>query len=517
MASGLIGLIILQVYWIRHDVQLKEEQFGRTVISAMNDVVKKLETRESVEIITEIPDLISDTVVQFFKTIPVPPVPPTPDVTVFDDTSFRADVKVLHQGHKKRMIVTEHNAEAIDSLITQQEEFARDIEKKTAAYERQIEKSRAKMEIKLKKMSAVMDKMEIEFRRRESNILTRINPEEIDSLLEVELKNKGIDLPYSASLKSGISDSVVWQKSIPGNQKADKSYQVRLFPDDIRNRKDILKVSFADTFGYFLSSIWAMLISSVIFTLVVIACFAYTIYMILKQKRLSEIKNDFISNMTHEFKTPIATIGLAVDAMNNASVMEDKEKIKYYSGIIREENKRMNSHVENILQMALFDKKEFSPEVHEVNVHEAIEESVEKMRLQVEDKGGTIEFIPAAENHIIKADNRFIPVVFLNLLDNAVKYNNRPPEIKITTVNDGEGIKITVEDNGIGMTRETQQKIFERFYRVSSGNIHNVKGFGLGLSYVKAIVISHGGAIEVSSEPGIGSKFTVWLPFNPPN
>jgi two-component system phosphate regulon sensor histidine kinase PhoR len=278
----------------------------------------------------------------------------------------------------------------------------------------------------------------------------------------------------------------------------------------------VLKVSFADTFSYFLSSIWAMLISSVVFTLVVIACFAYTIYMILKQKRLSEIKNDFISNMTHEFKTPIATIGLAVDAMNNASVLEDKEKIKHYSGIIREENKRMNSHVENILQMALFDKKEFSPEVHEVNVHEVIEEAVEKMRLQVEDKGGTIEFIPAAENHIIRADTRFIPVVFLNLLDNAVKYNNRSPEIKITSMNEGEGIKISVEDNGIGMTRETQQKIFERFYRVSSGNIHNVKGFGLGLSYVKAIVISHGGAIEVSSEPGVGSTFTVWLPFNPP-
>jgi signal transduction histidine kinase len=256
-----------------------------------------------------------------------------------------------------------------------------------------------------------------------------------------------------------------------------------------------------------------MLLLSFLFTLIIIIAFAYTILIIFKQKKLSEIKSDFINNMTHEFKTPIATISLAVDSINNPKVYDNKDKVQYYTGIIKEENNRMNQQVEQVLNMSLLDKVDVTLHLEMTNVHELIQNAVEKINLQVEQKNGFILEELEASKHIILADPVHISNIIFNLLDNANKYSPEHPQIVISTKNSDKGIRIFVEDKGIGMSKETQKKIFEKFYRVPSGNLHEVRGFGLGLSYVKKLVEAHHGTISVQSELKAGSKFEIFLPF----
>ncbi len=251
-----------------------------------------------------------------------------------------------------------------------------------------------------------------------------------------------------------------------------------------------------------------------LFTMIIFAAFYLTVNTMLRQKKLSEIKNDFINNMTHEFKTPLATISLAVDAMKNDKVLSDREKMGYFSSIIKEENQRMNRQVETILRAALLDKQEVDLMLKPTHVHEVIKEVAGNFKLQLEDKNGKVDLELNSTNDFIEADEVHFPNLINNLLDNAVKYakENVAPEIKIATTANGKNMTIRLEDNGIGMSKETLKKIFEKFYRAHTGNIHNVKGFGLGLSYVKTMVDAHGGKIKVDSVPGKGSVFTIELP-----
>jgi len=225
------------------------------------------------------------------------------------------------------------------------------------------------------------------------------------------------------------------------------------------------------------------------------------------------MKSDFINNMTHEFKTPIATISVATDSITNAKVVNDPERIRYFAGMIKKENHRMNRQVEDILTIARLDRKDFEFTWEAVNVHELINDAVQGISIQVEKREGKINLELNASNPVITTDKIHGTNVIYNLLDNAMKYSVNPPEIKITTSNKPKGVLISVEDKGIGMTKAVQSKIFERFYRQTSGNIHNVKGFGLGLNYVKAILEANCGTISVQSEPGKGSRFDVFLPF----
>jgi len=227
---------------------------------------------------------------------------------------------------------------------------------------------------------------------------------------------------------------------------------------------------------------------------------------------LSEIKNDFINNMTHEFKTPLATISLAVDAVNNPMILKDETKVKHYTHIIKEENKRMNAQVEKVLQMALLDKNEISLSTDDIDIHEIIYRAIENISLQVEEKGGKIDMELAAERYEMTGDEVHLSNVISNLLDNANKYSPENPQIKVTTESDDKGIYITIADNGIGMNSEDIKMIFEKFYRVPTGNVHNIKGFGLGLTYVKAIIDAHHATIDVKSQLKKGSQFKLFLP-----
>jgi two-component system phosphate regulon sensor histidine kinase PhoR len=261
-------------------------------------------------------------------------------------------------------------------------------------------------------------------------------------------------------------------------------------------------------------SLWLPIVAAIIFTILIMASFYLTVRTMLRQKQLSEIKNDFINNMTHEFKTPLATISLAVDALRNEKVVSDKEKMSYFSTIIKEENKRMNRQVETILKAALMDKQEVQLLLRPMHAHLVIKDVVENFTLQLEEKNGKAELLLNAESDFIDADEVHFSNLINNLIDNAIKYSkdDQPPMIRITTESSPKSILIVIEDNGIGMNKETARRVFEKFYRAHTGNLHNVKGFGLGLSYVKTMVEAHGGEIRVDSVLGRGSTFTLEFP-----
>lgn len=265
---------------------------------------------------------------------------------------------------------------------------------------------------------------------------------------------------------------------------------------------------------YVMKSLTWNIIMAIFFTVIILAAFYVTVYTMLKQKKLADIKNDFINNMTHEFKTPIATISLAVDALKNEKVIASREKMNYFSGIIKEENLRMNRQVETILKASQLEKQEVDIEKSPISVHQIIHHVVDNFSLQLQEKHGHTILNLDAENDNIFGDEVHFSNLVNNLVDNAVKYSkeNTPIQLRISTLNNNEKLMLKFEDNGIGMSKETQKRVFEKFYRAHTGNLHNVKGFGLGLSYVKSVTLSHNGSIKVESAVGKGSTFTLDFP-----
>ena len=264
------------------------------------------------------------------------------------------------------------------------------------------------------------------------------------------------------------------------------------------------------------SQVWASLkwiiIGAGLFMLVIIAAFYVTVRSLMNQKKLSEIKSDFINNMTHEFKTPLATISLAVDALRNEKVQANPEKLKYFSGIIKEENIRMNKHVETILQAALMDRQELKLNLSAVHMHQMLEQVLENYQLQLQDKNGEVVRLFNAKNDLVQVDDMHFANLLSNLIDNAIKYSESAILIKVSTHSTSKQLLVRIEDNGIGMSKETVKRIFEKFYRAHTGNLHNVKGFGLGMSYVKTVIDAHKAKIRVESIVGKGSSFTVEIP-----
>ncbi len=338
----------------------------------------------------------------------------------------------------------------------------------------------------------------------------------VDSLLRVELMSRGINTHYVwAILNTPVC--VFNYKNKTGDAYKDSvltsKYRVSLTADNLFAEPRMLSIFFPNENGYILKSMWLMLIVSGMFILFIILLFYYSITTIYRQKQLSEIKNDFISNMTHELKTPISTISLACEVLGDQDISKTQERTDRYLTMIKEENKRLGVLVENVLQTALLDKGNFKLKPINVDIHELIVQAIGSVRLSVDKKGGELLSDLRATKHEIFADRTHIQNVIYNLLDNAIKYTPQKPMIQIYTHDADNGIEIVVQDNGLGISRENQKKIFEKLYRVPTGNVHDVKGFGLGLSYVKAIVEKHGGEIWVESELGHGSSFHVRLPY----
>ncbi len=343
--------------------------------------------------------------------------------------------------------------------------------------------------------------------------------QEIRSIINKEFENskvKGLDFEFAISTTS-MSGEVLQSKNFysaysdtinnlafaypldpPGNSFAEGLAPQELLVVVVSHVKNVV----------WKQMVW-MLIGALVFTFIIFTAFFITIRALLRQKKLSEIKTDFINNMTHEFKTPIATISLAVDALKNEKVINDKTKMEYFSGIIKDENKRMNKQVETILEAALMDKHEVQLNLVPLHAHELMRSAINNIQLPVKEKNGVLETDFKAANDLILADDVHFTNIINNLLDNAVKYSNDDLKIKVTTCNYNSHLRIKIEDNGIGMNKETLNRVFEKFYRAHTGNIHNIKGFGLGLSYVKTIVDAHHGKIKAESTPGKGSCFTL--------
>jgi two-component system phosphate regulon sensor histidine kinase PhoR len=339
-----------------------------------------------------------------------------------------------------------------------------------------------------------------------------IDEEQLQKVLEEELLNRDVPIPFEYAIlqdstfinKQTVADSLKLQLS---------EFKVNLYPNDIFQKNLKLALWFPGRDSFIYRSLNWLLLSSFLFSLIILVTFGLSVFYILRQKKISEMKSDFINNMTHEFKTPIATISVATDSITNNKVVNDPDKIRYFAGMIKKENNRMNRQVEDILTIARLDRKDFEFVWEAVDVHELINDAVQGIQIQIEKREGKINLNLNAANPVITTDKIHGTNIIYNLLDNAMKYSVNSPDIKITTTNKPKGVLVSVEDKGIGMTKSVQSKIFERFYRQTSGNIHNVKGFGLGLNYVKAVLEANLGTISVQSEPGKGSRFDVFLPF----
>ena len=357
-----------------------------------------------------------------------------------------------------------------------------------------------------------------ELQNKPKKIENRINQKLIDSLLKKELDDEGIQLDYQFLVESIPNDRHNIQYLYCDKPEIQKKvttagFNTHLFPTEIGSGQNILHVYFPDESSFIIQKMGWVLGSSVLFIGLVIYCFAQAIFTILRQKKVSEITNDFINNMTHEFKTPISTVSLACEALQDPDIKQLPEQNSRYLNIIKEENERLGRQVEKVLQIAVLDKGDFKLKVNSLDMHELLTDAMRNIVIQVENRQGQILTDFQADKTEILADELHISNVIHNLLDNAIKYSPDSPEIKIKTYNNEEGVFIDISDKGQGMAKETINKVFDKFYRVPTGNIHNVKGFGLGLSYVKTMVEAHHGDIKVKSDLNKGSTFTIFLPY----
>ncbi|MEO0007989.1 MAG: hypothetical protein RJA20_2185 [Bacteroidota bacterium] len=457
MSLALVGIIGLQAYWINWNINFNEKKFDNDVFEALNSVADRLQNYEISQMkdVVRLPDQAMNGFVARKMASALPD----------QNESLPAEDRLNPWEYKKVM-------ELIDS----------------------------------------------------KPLAERIPLDALNKIVREEIKNKGINAEYQYGVYSEernsyviVNDHFVVEDSGPQVSHGgaptlfNSPYKVSLFNQDIES-PGYLSLYFPNRTRLVLGSSLSMLLLSVVFTSIIMFSFWYTIQVIFRQKQLSEIKNDFINNMTHEFKTPIATISLAADSIGSPLVMGNPDKIRRFIDIIRQENRRMNSQVERVLQMALIDKKDFELKITEVNVHDLIVQAVDNFSLQVEKREGVIRTELLADKPVIEADATHLTSVIHNLLDNANKYSPEKPDIIVSTRNVPIGLEITVTDHGMGISKEARKHIFDKFYRVHTGNIHDVKGFGLGLSYVKAIVVAHKGLVDVKSEPGRGSSFSLTLP-----
>ena len=337
---------------------------------------------------------------------------------------------------------------------------------------------------------------------------------ELDSIINLQLNIRGVDTRYEFCIYKPERQEFLMERS-PNFRKEliEKGNAFILFQADIYTSPEYLLIYFPREKQFLLTELWGMLPISIILIIVIVYSFTYTIATIFRQKRLSEMKNDFINNMTHEFKTPISTISLACEALSDKDLRGSAEMLDSYLSMIQEENKRLAGMAEKILQTAVIDKGQLKMNREIIDLHEIITDVIKNLRIQVEIKDGEIRRRFRATRSQIEGDRVHVTNLVYNLLDNANKYSPKRPLIRIITENAGNGILLTIEDNGIGIGKNEQKKIFDKLYRVPTGNIHEVRGFGLGLSYVKAIVEEHRGKISIESEANKGSKFKVFLPF----
>jgi two-component system, OmpR family, phosphate regulon sensor histidine kinase PhoR len=513
MALVMTSLILVQTSSILKALEIKEEQFDAAVKSALNQVVQRLEMEDS--------KLLAEKEKELFA----------PNINeVFPGNSFQQAAGAINQQAIQLSLQYSHglSANSYSEELTiaygktqaeEQNERGRPgdfpnafdiIHDQDGFIRKQYEDQqnlKAKM-ILLSEYALQLSQMPIE---------ARIDAQTLGRLIKAELKNSGVTLDFRYVVKTfhGRDEKKIFgEKNY--NPRQQKPYLALLFPHDPGEltKPNYLYVYFPKREGYLLKQTGILVIPTVVLTAMLIGIFVFTILIILRQKKLSIIKNDFINNMTHELKTPISTISLASQMLRDNTVSNTPKTIEHISGIIYQESKRLTTQVEKVLQMAVFNEGKLKLKIKEVNLNTLINSVVLNFELRVKAKNGELTSDLKADPAIIKGDDVHITNVLFNLLDNAVKYSKEAPIIIISTELEDEFVVVSVKDHGIGIQKEHVGQIFERFYRVPTGNVHDVKGFGLGLSYVKKIVEAHHGKIKVESDLHKGTKFMIYFPIN---
>jgi two-component system, OmpR family, phosphate regulon sensor histidine kinase PhoR len=516
MGISIVGVIIIQLIWMNNAIHVRNELFDRSVNDALNSTTNRLETMQDFRMINHF--AFDDTLFLRQPEPPEPPfLPPSQNHPGYEPESAR-DGKGFR--YHFRPDGPDENPDSLTNFNP--DSVAHDLNKIYAHGIRRFDSIVDKFDYRTDTTGSMKRFFDFKTRRlkwvanqavREISDWGEELPfERVKEVLSTELFNRNIPISFEMGI---IKDSKIYSKSLLADSLLLKksNYKVNLYPGHIFQKNVNLAVYFPGKETFIYKTLNWLLLISLIFSVVILVTFAASIYFILKQKKISEMKSDFINNMTHEFKTPIATISVAADLISNPKIIENPDRIRYFAEMIKKEDLRMNRQVEDILTIARLDKKDFEFKWEAFDLHEVIENAIQSILLQVEKKGGTITSELLAVNPVATSDVSHFANMIYNLLDNANKYSLCTPEIRITTRNTGKGVIVAVFDKGIGMNRVVQSRIFERFYRQTSGNIQNVKGFGLGLSYVKAVLEANRGTIVVHSEPGKGSCFEVFIPF----
>ena len=518
---ALMGLIAIQVYWINNAIVLGKQRFEQDVNEALDKVVSMMEKQRAANKISKKFNFRKQGIRWFAPQDTSAKAAKTSETHHINDLALQNDkinVKIYEEysSDSNGVVVKKSRHKAYLSDTTSSElDINVSNEMGMPSYLQQFNSGdlQRKWFSENKEMvNDIFDELvSINIYNDYSN---KIDTLILDSVIRLEFLQQGISAKYIYGILPSKTPAAEDSSRLTEKELTlySSNYKINLSPDNVFIKPQYLSVYFPSENSYLLGSMWFMLFISGSFMMVLIFSFYYTVSTIFKQKKLSEIKNDFISNMTHEFKTPISTISLACEVLNDQSVEKSQERVSNYVKMIGDENKRLSLLVENILQTAILDKGEFKLKVQSIDLHALIEQTIANIKLQVENRHGEITTDLKAVSPVINADKVHVTNIIFNLIDNALKYSNQHPVIKISTHNNESGTFISVKDNGIGISKENQKRIFDTMYRVPTGNIHNVKGFGLGLSYVKAVVEKHGGTIDVESEPGKGSTFTVYLP-----
>lgn len=555
MSLASFGLMGFQYYWVRNAVRINQERFDQNVLQVLSSTIAELEKGETSDVLLS--QLIQDSALQetIFKRIdPIdlqiqtspqfirPSVMDT--MLVFPVPQISSTFRRMLQS--RGLDITIHSElenffaymtpEIASSMFTpdemqillQEKERQLDYLSKSQGFLQQrnlggpgvpqgstepnlsddVQDKIRKTNIKIELMNQAF----AELAEGQQAILDRLDTAAVRQMLKKRLIEKGISEEFEMGLLDDKGELVpIGRVSDPLRLK-NNGVQAKLFPNDILGKDNFLFIFFPEKNNHVIRQVWLPIFSSVVFILVIIFCFVYAIQVIIRQKALSKIKNDFINNMTHEFKTPLATVSLAVEALQDPELSNQDKFRTRYLGIIKDENKRLVSQVEKVLQAAALDKKDFQLKIETLDLSELLESNLEHISLQVEKRGGRISFVNKLRNAEIEGDAFHLTHIFNNLLDNANKYSKDNPLIRVEAWEEAGRIFVSIQDQGIGMNKESVKKIFDKFYRVPTGNVHDVKGFGLGLSYVKTMLEAHKGEIQVQSEPGKGSTFTINLP-----
>ncbi|MDE6207767.1 MAG: HAMP domain-containing histidine kinase [Muribaculaceae bacterium] len=495
MAMIFVGLLCIQIVYMRNMAKIRYEQFAQGVRQSLVAVSLRLEQDEARHYLQDdVRQVETSALVSQYIDDPQPSLGGI-KYSFTTSTGLEADLTIKGNANEISKLQTGGNIGA--HYRTVQDRY-----RNRYLYQRDLLD-----DVILKILSKASSRPITE--RADSSRVRRYLRQELDTL--------GLKVPFEFAV-ANYAGTILYKSPQYHTDAADHDnmFVQALFPNDAGSPNNYLKVYFPTKSDYIFSSV-SFLVPAFAFTLILLVVFVYTIIMAFRQKKLSEMKNDFINNMTHEFKTPISSISLAAQMLNDPSVRKSPTMLQQISSVINDETKRLRFQVEKVLQMSMFDRQKATLRIEDVDANAAIFNIVNTFKLKVEKYGGTIAANLDAMDAIVNVDEMHFTNVIFNLLDNAVKYRSedRPLKLEVTSRDlDEDRLEITVADNGIGIRRDDLKKIFEKFYRVSTGNRHDVKGFGLGLAYVQKMIRELGGSISVESELNIGTKFIIILPLS---